>query len=323
MVAVNLTQPAEQLGGIADPLRAGGLALRFGPGRRDATAAEVIESLQGATAVVAGQEPYTADVLDACPDLRLVVRFGVGVDTVDVAAATERGVLVATTPGASDRAVADHAMGLVIDLAHGLSRHDREMRRGYWRPRRGVDVSGATLGIVGLGRIGRAVARRAGGFDMKVIACDPDPDVDFAAAHGITLLGMDDLLPRSDFVTLHVPAIPEAEPIMDGSALALMKPSAFLINTGRGSLVDEEALYTAVRSGAIAGAGIDVWRTEPMTELRWVALDTVVLTPHTAANTDGAWSAASALAADIVLRVLRGETPDQVLNPQAAAEPLR
>ncbi|HEX5347664.1 MAG TPA: hypothetical protein VFW64_11295 [Pseudonocardiaceae bacterium] len=139
-VAVNLTRPEEELGEIPATLRAAGMEMRCGSGRRSTPTADVIESLRGCAASIAGQELYTAEVFDACPELRIVVRFGVGFDTVDVDAATERGVLVATIPGTSDGGVADHAIGLMVDLAHGISRHDRAMRRGEWQPHRGVDM---------------------------------------------------------------------------------------------------------------------------------------------------------------------------------------
>ncbi len=314
-VAINLSRPQDDLGEISDRLHAAGLKLRFGSGRRTTPETEVIASLRGATAVIAGQEPYTAGVFDACPDLELVVRFGVGFDSVDVAAATERRVMVATLPGTTDWGVADHTFGLMIDLAHGLSSHDRAMRRGEWRPRLGVDVWRATLGIIGLGRIGRAVARRAQGFDMRVIAHEPHPVMEFVEEHRIELMALDDLLRQSDFVTLHLPALPETKRVINAATLALMKPGAFLINTGRGSLVDEDALYTSVRSGMIAGAGLDVWTTEPLTDMRWAELENVVLTPHSAGSTQGVRTASAALAVDTVLGMLRGERPDQLLNP--------
>ncbi len=316
-VALNTGQSEEELPEVSNHLREAGLELRFGPGKGTPTEAEVIESLEGCTAVIAGQEPYTAEVFDACPELRLVVRFGVGFDAVDVPAATERGVLVATIPGTNDWGVADHTMGLILDLAHGISRHDRTMRRGEWQVRRGIDVWQATLGIVGLGRIGRAVALRAAGFDMRVIAYEPDPVMEFVEEQGIELISMDEVLRQSDFVTLHLPSMAETEKIVDAEKLALMKETAFLINTSRGNLVDEDALYAAVKSGEIAGAGIDAWTTEPMTDPRWAELETAVLTPHTAPNTHGVLKASWEMAVDIVAQVLRGEQPEQLLNPEA------
>ncbi len=316
-VAINLTQAEEELGEIPGALRAAGLELRFGSGRGATPVAEVIESLTDSAAVIAGQEQYTAEVYDACPKLRLIVRYGVGFDFVDVDAATERGILVATIPGTNDWAVADHVFGLIIDLAHGISRHDRAMRRGEWGPERGVDVWQQTLGIVGLGRIGQAVARRGRGFDMRVIAHEPYPDMGFVEEHGVELLAMEDVFARSDYLTLHLPSMPETEKIVDAAMLARMQPTAYLINTARGDLVDEDALYAAVQSQQIAGAGIDAWTNEPMDDPRWAELDNVILTPHSGPNTEGVRTASGAMAVDIVLKVLRDEQPEQLLNAEA------
>lgn len=193
------------------------------------------------------------------------------------------------------------------------------MGRGEWQPQRGVDLWHATLGIVGLGRIGRAVAVRGLGFAMRVITHEPYPVMEFVDEHRIELMRMDEVFAQSDFVTLHLPAMPETERSVDAAKLALMKPTAYLINTGRGNLVDEDALYAAVKSGQIAGTGIDAWTTEPMTDPRWAELDNVVLTPHSAANTHGVWTASAALAAEIVVQAMRGEQPPQLLNPQVWA----
>ncbi len=316
-VAINLTQPEEELGEIPVALRAADLELRFGSGRGATPVDEVIESLKDCEAVIAGQEHYTAEVYDACPTLRLVVRYGVGFDVVDVDGATERGILVATIPGTNDWAVADHVFGLMLDLAHGISRHDRAMRRHEWSPQRGVDVWQQTLGIVGLGRIGQGVARRGRGFDMRVIAHEPYPNMEFVEEHGVELLSMEDVFEHSDYLTLHLPSMPETEKVVDASMLARMKPTAYLINTARGDLVDEDALYAAVQPQQIAGAGIDAWTTEPMDDPRWAELDNVILTPHSGPNTEGVRTASGAMAVDIVLKVLRDEQPEQLLNPEA------
>jgi len=316
-VALNLTQPEEQLGDIPVRLRAAGFDLRFGSGRRSTPVADVIASLEGCTAVIAGQEAYTAKVFDSCPALGLVVRYGVGFDAVDVAAATERGVLVATIPGTNDWGVADHAFALMLDLAHRVSSHDRAMRRGEWQVRRGVDVWKATLGIVGLGRIGRGVALRGLGFHMPVISYEPYPVTEFVEEHGVELVPLREVFTRADFVTLHLPSMPETEKVVDAELLSLMKPTAFLINTARGNLVDEDALYDALASGRIAGAGIDAWTTEPMVDPRWAELDNVVMTPHSGPSTYGVWVASGAMAVDIVLMALAGERPPQLLNPEA------
>ena len=298
------------------PLREAGLDLTIGRGLPTTPVSEVIENLRGCAAVVAGGEPYTAEVFRACPDLKLVARFGVGYDAVDVPAATEHGVVACTTPGTNDWAVADHAIGLIIDLAHNISRADRSMRRGEWQPSPGVDVWQKTLGIVGLGRIGKGVARRARGFDMRVIAYEPYPDQQFVAANGIELVSMDDVFRQADFVTLHLPAMPETTKIVNAEKLALMKTSAFLINTARGKVIDEDALYAAVRSRRIAGAGLDAWTTEPLDTDRWYALENVVVTPHSAPATAGVWTVTWDMISRIVLARLRDEQPEGMLNPE-------
>jgi len=316
-VALNLSRPEAELGEIPRLLRAEGVDLRFGSGARSTPADEVIASLAGCAAVIAGQEFYTAEVFDAAPELRAVVRFGVGFDAVDVEAATARGVLVATIPGTNEWGVADHAIGLMLDLAHGISRHDRAMRRGEWRGLRGVDLWRATLGVVGLGRIGRGVALRAKGFEMSLLSYEPYPVMAFVEEHGVELTTMERVFAESDFITLHLPSMPETERVVGERLLGLMKPTAFLINTARGNLVDEDALYEACRRGRIGGAGIDAWTTEPLVDPRWAELDNVVLTPHSAPNTEGVWTASCTLAAEIVLKVLRDEQPVQLLNPAA------
>jgi phosphoglycerate dehydrogenase-like enzyme len=301
-----------------DAFKQAGFDIKFGKSAPTTPVGDVIEYLQGCAAVVAGGEPYPEEVFASCPDLRLVVRFGVGYDAVDVEAATRHGVVTATTPGTNDWAVADHAMGLIIDLAHGISRHDRLVRSGGWGARRGIDVYQKTIGIVGLGRIGKGVARRARGFDMRVLAYEPYPDLEFVKANGVELVELDDLLGQSDFVTLHLPAMPSTHKIVNAEKLALMKPTAFLVNTARGKLLDEDAVYEAVTSGTIAGAGIDAWTVEPREQVaRWAALDNVILTPPSAPSTIGVWQATwKMMQESIVGFLVEGKQPVGILNPE-------
>jgi D-3-phosphoglycerate dehydrogenase len=210
-------------------------------------------------------------------------------------------------------------MGLIIDLAHQISRHDRSIRAGQWQGRRGVDVWQKTIGIIGLGRIGKGVARRARGFDMRVLAYEPFPDQAFVKEHGVELVEMDEVFRQSDFVTLHLPAMPETNKIVNAQKLALMKPSAYLINTARGKLVDEDAVYEAVTKGTIAGAGLDAWTVEPMDQAqvaRWAALDNVVITPHSAPSTDGVWVATWEMITDSIVGFFEGKRPVGILNPE-------
>jgi len=295
-----------------------GYDIKFGKSAPTTPVGDVIEYLQGCAAVVAGGEPYPEEVFASCPDLRLVVRFGVGYDAVDVEAATRLGVVTATTPGTNDWAVADHAMGLIIDLAHNISRADRVVRAGGWGGLRGIDIYQKTIGIIGLGRIGKGVAKRARGFDMRVLAYEPYPDQAFVAANGVELVEMDTLLAQSDFVTLHLPAMPSTHKIINAEKIALMKPTAYLVNTARGKLLDEDAAYEAVKSGRIAGAGIDAWTVEPLDQVeRWAALQNVVLTPHSAPSTVGVWDATWKMMNESIVGFLQdGTKPVGILNPE-------
>jgi D-3-phosphoglycerate dehydrogenase len=308
-----VTPDSPELAGFKDA----GLEIRLGRSSPTLPVGDVIEYLQGCWAVAAGGEPYPEEVFTSCPDLQLVVRFGVGFDAVDVDAATRHGVVVANTPGTNDWGVADHAMGLIVDLAHHISRHDRSVRAGVWRSVRGVDVWQKTIGIIGLGRIGKGVARRARGFDMRVLAYEPYPDQEFVAAHSVELVPLDEVFRQSDFVTLHLPAMPETTRLVNAEKLALMKPTAYLINTARGKLVDEDAVYEAVSTGRIAGAGLDAWTVEPLDNAeRWAALDNVILTPHSAPSTDGVWVATWKMMTESIVGFFEGRKPVGILNPE-------
>jgi D-3-phosphoglycerate dehydrogenase len=301
--------------GVPEMLAAG-IEIVFSHGSPRTSPAEVIEKLQGIDAVAAGGEPYTEEVFAACPQLKFVGRFGVGYDAVDVDAATRHGVMAATTPGTNDWAVADHAMGLILALAHRIAEHDRAIRAGTWQAIRGVDVWQRTIGIVGLGRIGKGVARRARGFDMRIVAHEPFPDMAFVREHGVELVELDEVFRRADFVTLHAPGSDDNLDLVDTRRLGLMQPTAFLVNTARGKLVDEWALYNALKAGQIAGAGLDARRNEPPTEPPFTEFDNVVLTPHSAPATTGVWEAGWAMIARQMLQLAEGEQPEALLNPE-------
>ncbi len=310
------TQPGEI--GVVQRLEAAGCELKFAAGEPSTPARDLIDWLDGCDVVVAGSEPYTEEVFRNSPRLRHIQRFGVGFDAIDLAAATRHGVVVSTAPGTNDWGVADHTIGLMLVLAHNILRDDRAVRAGLWRTRSvlGQDLWRKTLGIVGLGRIGKGVARRARGFDMRVLAAEPEPDLEFCRLHGVELVPLETLLRESDFVSLHLPLSSETVGFMDAARFALMKPGAYFINTARGGLVDEDALYEALVSGRLAGAGLDVRAVEPPTDTRFFELENVVLTPHTAPNTVGVWLATGQLCAENVLRVLRGEQPEGLRNPE-------
>lgn len=267
-------------------------------------------------AIIAGTEPLTARVLDAAPRLKVIARRGVGYDSVDIAAATARGIPVATTVGALSEAVADHAFGLLLAAARQIAQLDRTIKAGRWERSTATDVHGKTLGIIGLGAIGRAVARRAAGFGMRVLAYEIAPDRAAAASLGIALCDLDTVLAESDFVTLHVPLTPATRHLIGEATLRKMRPSAFLINTSRGDVVDEAALLRALREGRLAGAGLDVFHDEPVRDQELVGLDRVVATPHVASHTRETLARMEQMCADAVLAVLRGERPAHVVNPE-------
>ncbi len=280
---------------------------------------ELIKLLPGVYATVAGGEPYTERVFASAPELKMVARFGVGYDQVDVAAATRNGVAVAMAFGTNHESVADGAFMLLLATACNLPVQHNLVKAGGWASAFHPGVWKKTLGVVGLGRIGRAVARRAArGFDMRVLGYDPIPDPAYAKANGIDLADLKTVLGNADFVTLHIPHTPETEGFMNAERLAMMKPSAFLINTARGVLVDEDALYEALKSKRIAGAGLDVFRREPPVGSPLLTLDNVVFLPHTSGMDDTGEHAMANRCIDSILALYRGEHPgsEYVLNPE-------
>lgn len=225
---------------------------------------ELIRELEGCVAVVAGSEPYTRRVLESLPELRVIARTGVGFDAIDLKAADDCGVVVTTTPGVNHHAVAEHAIAMLMAIARGFPAWDQDVRAGKWRRVAYPRVMGRTLGLVGLGRIGQAVATRAVGLGMKVIAHEPYPNTEFCQQWGIELVDLDTLLSRADFVSMHNPMTAESKKMMNAARFARMKRGSIFINTARGSLVDEAALADALASGHLAGAGLDVFEVEPL-----------------------------------------------------------
>ena len=278
---------------------------------------ELIAALPGVFATVAGGEPYTERVFAAAPALRVVARLGVGYDKVDVDAATRHGVIVAMAFGTNHESVADYAFALMIGLASRLLPHHRSVAAGDWAGGFHAGLAGRTVGIVGLGRIGQAVAARCRGFGTRILGTDPVVDTGEAAARGITLVPLDQLLAEADFVSLHAPRTPATQHMIDAAALARMKPTAFLVNTARGGLIDEAALHAALTQGRIAGAGLDVFETEPPVGSPLLGLDNVILAPHAAGLDEGAEAAMAARCIDHILAVHRGDAPrrEDVLNP--------
>ena len=303
------------------PLEEAGLALEHNPLGRALRKDELIARLPGVVATVAGTEPYDDAVFEAAPELRIVARFGVGFDAVDTAAASRHGVAVAMAFGANHEAVADHAFALMAALAHRIIANDRAVRAGQWRTGLHRGLTGATVGILGFGRVGRALARRCRGFGMRILVSDPlveATEVEGLGGHPVTA---ERLLEEADFVSLHLPLTPQTERFIDARRLARMRPSAFLINTARGGLVDEEALAEALREGRIAGAGLDVLAVEPPRDSPLLELDNLVLSPHIAGLSEDAVRRMAELCVDNILCLMGGRDPGsgRLLNPEALA----
>ena len=233
------------IAGIAALLKAG-FELVYPPRPVQLTEEELLQELRGVSASLAGSEPYTARVLAAHPQLRIIARAGVGYDAVDVTAATAQGIVVTITPGTNQEAVAEHTFAMMLGLAKKIATHHHAVKAGQWPRQANLPLRGKALGIAGLGRIGKAVALRGACFGMKLLAHEPFPDARFVAEHGVTLMPFDRLLAESDYVTLHLPLTLDSKYLINRYTLALMKPTAFLINTARGGLVCEADLFEAL-----------------------------------------------------------------------------
>ncbi len=264
-----------------------------------------------------------AAFLSAAGDrLRIVANYAVGYDNIDLAACTRRGVAVANTPDVLTEATADQAFALLLSVARRVREGHELVASGAWtgwEPLQllGRDVGGATLGIVGMGRIGRAVARRARGFGMNVLYHNRHRDPETERELGPRYVDLGELVAASDFISLHAPLTEATRHLIDAAALARMKPTAILINTARGPVVDEAALANALRRGALGGAGLDVFEHEPQVHAGLMELDNVVLTPHTGSATESARTAMARLASEAVVAALAGRTTGNILNLEA------
>lgn len=304
--------------GFLHELRAAKFDIAYPARQGQMTEEELLRELQGVTAVVAGSEPYTRKVMDAHPNLRVIARAGVGYDAVDVPAATERGIVVAFTPGTNQDAVAEHTFALILALAKRVLDQDHKTRTAQWPRQATLPLRGRTLGIAGLGRIGKAVAIRGQCFGMRLLAYEPFPDQAFVAQHQVTLVPFDQLLAESDFLTLHLPLTADAKHLINKRTLARMKPSAYLINTARGGLVCETDLVAALRERKLAGAGLDVFEDEPPPKDHPLfGFDNVVLTAHTAGVDSQSRDDMALHAVKAIVALSRGDWPaQQVVNPE-------
>jgi len=277
---------------------------------RPLTSDELVQVIPQIDGYIAGLDKIDRAVIGAARRLKVIARYGVGVDGVDLNAAKEKGIVVTNTPGANSASVAELTVGLILSLARDIPDAAQETKSGHWPRLSGISLEGKVIGLLGFGAIGRQVAHRLVGFNCRILAYDPYPDREYAQTTAVELVSRDEVVGKSDFLSLHLPLSQETQDLVDSTFIQKMKPGAFLINTSRGELVDELALYAAIQSGQLSGAGLDVFTQQPPdADNPLLALPQVIATPHMGAHTDGATNAMGWRALNDCLAVLRGEKP--------------
>ncbi len=301
---------------------AAGIEVDYRPGLKEEQLVEIIGEYDGL--VIRSGTTVTAKIIDAAENLKVIGRAGIGVDNVDVPAASRRGIVVMNTPTGNAVTTAEHALTLLMSLARKIPNAVATTRTGKWEKTKfqGTEISGKTLGVVGLGNIGRIAANRAQGLSMKVIGVDPFMTKDKATSLGIELVEFEELLRRSDFITLHTPLTPDTKNLFDDAAFAKMKPTAFLVNAARGGIVDEDACVRAIKEKKIAGAAFDVFVKEPIpADHPFLSLENVIVTPHLGASTDEAQErVAVEIGEQVIAYLLEGTVKNAVNVPALAPE---
>jgi len=298
-------------------LTAEGYEIAHNPHGRPMSPEEIKPLLRGVDGIAAGVDRFFPPCFDEADRLKVIARHGAGIDQVDIAECTRRGIVVANVPGANAEAVADMSFALMLAVARHVPEGDRTTKAGEWVNTYGRDLHKAALGVLGLGRIGKGVARRGRGFDMRVLAYDPYFDEQFAAQYQVEKAeSLEQLMREADFISLHMPVMPETRGIINAEKIALMKPTAILVNTARGALVDEDALADALEAGRIFGAGFDVYAVEPPINSRLLKCPRTVTMPHVSSNTPGALLGMGNGVTDAIIAVFNGQRPEFCVNPE-------
>jgi len=285
-------------------------SVTYNPTGKPLTSQQVAELLPGIDGYIAGLDIIDRSALEKADHLKVIARYGVGVDSVDLAAAREKAIIVTNTPGANSVSVAELALGLMLALARQIPEAVTAVHQGKWPRLNGLSLENKTVGLLGLGAIGKQLAIRLRGFDCRILAYDPFTDKAFAAENGVQLGSLEEVITEADFVSLHLPLLPETRSLVNADFLAKMKKGSYLINTSRGEVVDEGALLAALESGHLRGAGLDAFTIEPPDPSNpLLQLPQVIATPHLGAQTDGATSNMGWLAMQDCLAVLRGDEP--------------
>ncbi len=276
---------------------------------------EILERLDGVDGYIAGLDYITADVLAKAPDsLKIISRYGAGVDRVDMPVAKEKGIVVTNTPGTNSVAVCELAFALMLAAARNVPKLDRAVRSGEWPRAQGIELAGKTLGIIGFGAIGKNIAKRAKAFDMNVVAYDPYFDDAFAKEYGVEKLSQDEVIAKSNFLSLHVPLMESTKHMIGEKAIASMPDGAVIINTARGGIIDEVAMENALKSGKLAAACLDAFEQEPPTDSPLAQYDNVIMTPHTGAHTKEAVAGMGLMAVQNCIAVLSGNECKYILK---------
>jgi len=277
------------------------------PVDRPLSAEELIAHVKYADAIIVGNDSVTKEVIDAAGNLKMISRYGVGYDNVDLAEAKRRGIVVTNTPNTNDNSVADLVFALALAMARQIPAVSATVKSGGWNRLMGYELWNKTMGVVGTGKIGRGVIQRARGFNMRVLCCDVKPDQDITGQFGAIYCSLHDLLKESDVVSIHVPLNKDTKGFIGKIELELMKPTAFLINTARGGIVDEQALYEALAAKTIAGAALDVMEHEPPAGSPFLELENCLITPHIGGYTTDAIKNMGVTAANNVVYVFNNQ----------------
>ena len=304
-----LVTPASFKQGAAGPvfekLKAFAGELVFNPQPKPLSEDELIPLLEGCIGCIAGLDPFSRKVIESTNTLKVISRYGAGVDNVDLQAAREKNITVCSTPGVNSRAVAELAFGMMLCLARNLPFLDRRTKEGKWDRAIGTELHKKTLGILGLGYTGKEVAKRAAGFSMNILSYDPCMDFEYAQNNRVFPVGFDELIKESDFLSLHLPLKEDTVNIISRDVMRKMKKGAVIINTARGGLLDETAACDLLQSGHLGGLALDVYETEPPVHSKLFELDNVIFTPHIAARTEEATAAMAELSVENLINALK------------------
>lgn len=299
---------------MLDILRSFSDDLVFNASGRPLTEEELILLLHDCDGYIAGLDFVTEKVINACPRLKAISRYGAGYDRVDIEAAKKKGIVVTNTPGVNAQAVGELAFALILSLARRIPYLDAETRNGKWIRSTGIELKGKTLGIIGLGAIGKVVAACGQGFHMNVISYDPYISDAYCREHSIDICSFDDVIQHADVISLHLPLNEQTHHIINKKTISEMKPNVILVNTSRGGIIDEAAAFEALQSGRLGGLGLDAFETEPPKNSPLFELDNVVVTPHTGAHTREATMNMAASAIQNLIDVLSDRDCPYVLN---------